>query len=275
MIKKQRGVTLIELLISMTLGLALIAGIGQLFVQSQKSFRLQRNVSDMTDDGSFLLEVAASGLLLAGFLDDPGKNALTTTPFQLDPTPLDSTTVSLDQYEFIHGTDDELIYRYELNNTNQLDNFLCTQPLKSTAASNDVITVRLYKANDSNNIPVIYCQVKSVGTGGTVTQNAAPLVSEVEKLVFKYGVRDKNGTPTDATDDKFYYMAAEDIPTADWQHIFAVKIVVVLRSAEDNLTRADDVTYTIHGDPNSPYTTSDHRLYKVFSKTVFLRAPIQ
>ena len=66
MIKKQRGVTLIELLVSMVLAVSLAAGLSQLFVQSQTSFKLQRNLSDMTDDASFILEELAKGVNLAG-----------------------------------------------------------------------------------------------------------------------------------------------------------------------------------------------------------------
>jgi Tfp pilus assembly protein PilW len=68
--KRQLGVTLLELLISMALALSLVAGLGQLFIQSQKSFTLQRNLSDITDDGAFILETIAKGLNQAGFSAD-------------------------------------------------------------------------------------------------------------------------------------------------------------------------------------------------------------
>lgn len=57
MIKKQRGVTLIELLISMTLSLALIAGISSLFVQMQKSNKVQTAVAGIMDDNRYIQEV--------------------------------------------------------------------------------------------------------------------------------------------------------------------------------------------------------------------------
>ena len=55
--KQQRGVTLIELMISMVLGLALIAGVSSLFLQMQKSNRVQRALGAMTDESSYVQEV--------------------------------------------------------------------------------------------------------------------------------------------------------------------------------------------------------------------------
>ena len=98
MIKKQRGVTLIELLVSMLLAVSLAAGLSQLFVQSQTSFKLQRNLSDMTDDASFILEELAKGVYQAGSSGDG------TISFSADtPNVLGSTTIDLAANEHIHG----------------------------------------------------------------------------------------------------------------------------------------------------------------------------
>ncbi len=262
MIQKQRGVTLIELMVSMMLGLSLIAGMSQLFVQSQKSFTLQRNLSDMTDDGAFILESLAKGLLQAGYSDDGQTNA-----FIPDSSVL-SSSINFAQNEFIHGTDSEFIYRYKLSSftqTNPLNNFICTAPPALAYKSNDIITVRIYKANDTNGIPVLYCKV--IQSSGTA-KNADPLISNVAKLVIKYGVHDK-------TNNTFYYTDEAGVDAIDattglsnWTNVFSLKVFVVLRSTDDKLTR-NNAKYDID---NMTYTATDNRLYKVFSKTIYLRA---
>jgi type IV pilus assembly protein PilW len=223
MIKKQLGVTLIELMVSMMLGLGLVAGIGQLFVQSQKSFALQRNLSDMMDDGVFVLEDLAKGLLLAGYS-------------------VDGTVVP--NYIGSNSTDNELYYSFKLGDLSQLNNSIC---LTGSPAIGSTITVHIYSAT----------QVLSCKSGSA----AQPLISEVEKLEFRYGVKTAAGL--------FYYGKAADV--SDWTKVFAVKVFLVLRSADDNLTRKK-AKYKIE---DTEYTATDNRLYKVFSKTIFLRAPTQ
>lgn len=267
--KKQRGVTMIELLIAMVLGLSLVAGIGQLFVQSQKSFRLQRNTSDMTDDGAFILESLAKGVLLAGFADEP-KTAFASVDAGIMPVS-GVFDISLNENEFIHGTDTQLVYRYKLGsspygdgncaNANrdscELDNFVGTSLLSGKI--NDMVTVRIYKKNDTDGIPVFYskAKIKSSSTNVVVIKDAEPLISEVEKLELRYGIKDS---------DLFYYTKAANV--TDWTKVFSVKIFLVMRSTEDNLVKTP-IKYKIE---STEYTAPDNRIYKVFTKTVFLRA---
>ena len=70
MTQKQSGMTLIELLISMLISLFLIAGMSQIFMQSQKNFALERNLSDMTEDAVFVLDLLSKSLSLAGYSSD-------------------------------------------------------------------------------------------------------------------------------------------------------------------------------------------------------------
>lgn len=302
--KKQRGVTMIELMIAVILGLGLVAGIGQLFVQSQKSFRLQRNVSDMTDDAAFILESFAKGVLLAGFADDPNTAFTTADANVMSVSGVPN--ISLDEKEFIHGTDTQLVYRYKLGsspygdgncadtnrNSCELDNFVGTSELKGYM--NDIVTVRIYKKNDTDGTPVFYSKAKIEPKPATLssdTFNAQPLISEVEKLEFRYGIRIKcyENKSTGVCEkiknivtneykplkDTFFYATASEVDLIDpdtnknnWTNVFAVKVFLVMRSTEDKLVK-NKVKYKIE---NVEHEASDYRLYKLFTKTVFLRA---
>src|SRR3990167_803275 len=65
--KAQTGYTVIELLIAATLGLVLLAGVGQLFVGSNQSFRLQRQLADVQDSGRFGLSFMREELERGGW----------------------------------------------------------------------------------------------------------------------------------------------------------------------------------------------------------------
>lgn len=295
MIKKQRGVTMIELLIAMVLGLSLVAGIGQLFVQSQKSFRLQRNLSDMTDDATFVLEDFAKGLMTAGYSltgtnfdcykqdkcftdSDPSlKVAETQTNVLssgLDLTCFDSETRRI--CETIKGTDNEIVYRFKLDATESHEN-------------NSICIVDSYKAQEIVPVYVLHDNT-SKEMSCTSKSNAQPMAAEVEKLEFRYGVRvkcyenidtkacekvAKNGVNQYKSEkDTFFYTTASEVDKVDpdtslnnWTNVFAVKVFLVMRSAENNVVKTS-IKYKIE---NDEYTAPDNRIYKVFTKTVFLR----
>jgi type IV pilus assembly protein PilW len=257
MTQKQSGMTLIELVISMLLSLFLIAGMSQIFMQSQKNFALERNLSDMTEDAVFVLDLLSKSLSLAGYSSD-GKMDL----FQAT-SEMFGSKIRFNQNEYLQGLDNELIYRFKITNEKDLNNSLCTSSL--TFTSNDIINVYIYDDKDSNGVPVFYCKVKQSEKDAF---NAKPLISQVEKLEFRYGVQNKNDV-NNPDDDTFYYAKAADIN--DWKNIIAVKVFLVMRSADNNLTNAK-MKYTIE---NTSYTANDNRLYHVFSKTIYLQALAQ
>ncbi len=270
--KKQRGISLIEILISMVLGLSLMAGIGQLFIQSQKSFSTQRNLSDMTDDGSIALELLGKGFLQAGFAENGNFTGSDGVSFQAEATPFSDTTLSFNTGEYIKGTDSEIIYRYRISMNNSSDprmngdpsNFICTDTdVFKNALVGEMLTVHIYLKNDDNGIPFLRCSVKTASIQAPTDEEQQKLISEVYKLIIRYGVRETGG---------LYYAdkANMDLNADNWKKVVALKVFLVMRSADDNLTR-NHVIYSIEGvaQPAVP----DKRLYKVFSKTVYLRAP--
>ena len=80
--RQQSGFTLIELMVSITLGLLVVAAAFQLFISSYSAFGLQRGVADVQDSGSFGLEYVARDIRLAN-LNAP----VATSTVMTDETP--------------------------------------------------------------------------------------------------------------------------------------------------------------------------------------------
>ena len=142
----------------------------------------------------------------------------------------------------------------------------------------NVVTTYFYVKNDSNNVPTLYCSAKrEIIEGATVTcvkpancsettPAGLPIISNVEKLVVKYGIKtDPNATPDNKLDDKYYYVSANEVN--NWKQVVAAKLFVVLRSDDDGLTQKA-ATYRIEG---STYKATDKRFYRVFSTTIAFR----
>lgn len=64
----QRGYTLIELLIALTLGAFLIGGILQLYIGSKRSYNTQQAATELQEIGRFALNTMVSDVRMAGFL---------------------------------------------------------------------------------------------------------------------------------------------------------------------------------------------------------------
>lgn len=298
---KQQGVTLIELMISLLLGLSLLAGISELFVQSQKSNQAQRSLSYMVEDGRYALEMMSKELRRAGYL----RNLLEVSNNDLFIGGTDymnmlgsNPPINLGLGEIIHGgVGDVFVIRYQLNDAQDLadpgivvganSGSPCTQDIQLVAGedpttSSHVVSIYFYVEQDANNVPTLYCRarrdvvdpasgsVSCVAPGNCSIPNGLPLISNVTKLVVKYGVDyvDNVHTPATSGDGAAdYYVDASGINDEDWHRVVSVKVFVVLRSEEDNLLK-NNTTYSIE---NDTYTADDKRIYRMFSTTVAFR----
>ncbi len=65
--RRLRGVTLVELLISLALGLAVLVGLSAVYVAAKQSFRFQETGGRMQEDAMFAMETISRELRMAGF----------------------------------------------------------------------------------------------------------------------------------------------------------------------------------------------------------------
>lgn len=77
-IKNQAGFTLIELMIAMVVGLILASGIVTLFVNGQKSFRVNDSIARMQDEARFAIREMSRDMAMAGYIAEPMNPASVT-----------------------------------------------------------------------------------------------------------------------------------------------------------------------------------------------------
>lgn len=63
----QRGLTLIELMIGMALGLIVLAGIGYIYLGSRQTYKLQDNMARIQENGRYAMEILGREIRMAGF----------------------------------------------------------------------------------------------------------------------------------------------------------------------------------------------------------------
>jgi len=73
--RQQKGFTLVEIMIALLLGVFLTAGIGNIYIGSQQTNRLQANLSRIQENGRFALDYLAKEIRPAGFQGCPNLSS--------------------------------------------------------------------------------------------------------------------------------------------------------------------------------------------------------
>lgn len=290
--RDQQGMTLIELLISLVLGLSLIAGISSLFLQMQRNNQTQRALSYMMEDGRYALEIMQKELRYAGGLRSKQSSTGSADQIFVALNPLVANLMGaaapfgFAMGEYVQGdttaapANDSVMIRYQLIDANDLkpgsggnSSSPCTQNVSLDAGEDpatSVHVVTVYFTVTNNNLTCI-AQRSTIAAGVvtcvkncTLTDTPAELINNVAKLAISYGV-DSDPTVNKAAN---YYVNAATVPAASWKQVQSARVSLVLRSTETNLVQGTAVDYKIDG---TSVTPTDNRLYRTFSTTLAFR----
>lgn len=188
--RRQSGLTLVELLVSMTLGLLILLAIGSIYIGSRQTYRMQEENARLQETGRYALEAMGRSIRQAGFWNMPINPVATATAF--GGTPITGT----------NGATDTVTVQYDgLNGDRDCEGRVLT--------ANAVITdaFRLTGAD-------LVCD-------GTDADNTfQPLVSDIEDVQILYGIDTNNDQSVDR------YTAAP----ANWNQVFSARVCVQARS---------------------------------------------
>jgi type IV pilus assembly protein PilW len=70
---RQHGLTLIELMVSITIGIVLMAGIMQIFASSKQSYKMQDTLTYLQESGRFSIDLISKDLRRAGYWGPNGQ----------------------------------------------------------------------------------------------------------------------------------------------------------------------------------------------------------
>lgn len=306
--KRQRGLTLIELMVGLLLALLVTLAAVAALTTSRLGFSSVDAASQLRDNGRFASELVERVVAQAGYQDHstPGVsmngsklNAAAAQPFVegYDNTAVTVPTSgpSYQDGKGINGSD-VIVVRYQGSSMGSLDATTAdgsiidcagaAQPKTTGALPQSV----LYVANSSGGEPSLMCGHLNTTTGNW---SAAPLIQGVESFQVRYGVDSPNAAPDAPTTDRPQaYLPASALrsvdpaqQTANWQRVKAIRIGMVMRgpagSAFDRGAKAAAAVFyplgtTVHSgdDPGTEFQPgADGRLRQVVTFTVYLRNP--
>ena len=305
-VHSQKGWTLVELMVGVTIGLLLLAGITQIYTAAKHSYDVQSSLAEMQDVGRYAIDVLTHDIHMAGYWD---LMDITNASLVGDVAPSPDSCLSSADLNWGKMIRNRL---FGLNHNDiNLPNYSC---IGTDRARGDILTVRyadpapLTGPGLSIRTAPIQGEIGGTGTiAGTIftdhavvahsyyvsnaaspvacgsgsftpptlarkvlTNAGAPikesLVNGVEQLQFRYGV---DLTPAANPDGYIVrYVDANSVPVGNWGSVMSVQIWVLVRATCPEAGYTNNISYSM-GDVS--YTKNDGFRRALFKTTVSLR----
>ncbi len=275
----QRGLSIIEVLVSLVIGLVVVGAVLLSYITSGQTNRLQAAYSQMNEDAQIGLGILSRDLLLAGYARPTGWDPVTFkfgrtysghAVFGCDTgfvSPNATTAVTCAPAGSSPAI--EVVYEADATNTvphssgspsDCLGAALTDQSAGPPATPIFITHNRYYLAISTLGRSELHCASdKAAATGGA-------LVDNVEGMQILYG----EANPADPRQIVRYVSAAnvKDLGV-DFSYVVSVRVCLLMRSAEPVLTAEDPATYR---DCNSvTQTSADRFARRAYFTTTALR----
>ncbi|MBI5925443.1 MAG: PilW family protein [Aquabacterium sp.] len=304
----ERGLSLVEILVSMAIGLVVVGAVFANFINSTAGARQSAALAQVTEDATLALGILRNHITMADYSQPTGTDAATgvlvrrldkqlnllgcdggfDTSTDNEPNPTSVTCVATGK----STGSDALLVRYEADSdalpTVTDDKTKVTGPMDcrgfaippATGGTHFVADNRFF-VNTTGTPPTLSC----IGNGGadnatTKFPVAQPLVENISEMLIRYGVASLDPV-TKRPLNIVRYATAEQVgkppestnPTLrdSWSQVVSVRICVVVRSTENVLDKARPYR-NCAGDIVRLDTAAptDRRIYRAFTSTVVL-----
>lgn len=240
-VRRQRGVSIVEIMVALALGLALVAGLASLVLGSRQTSRVERNLLEVQSIGRMAVELMSREVRKAGYranreLAPAGLFPAGTAPF---------TTAAMVVAGFASG--DGVDVRYQGTGDNWT-----TDCLGNVIAEGQELRQTLWLEGGQ-----LRCRARNMATS---TDQTLALIPQVEALSITYGIDDSGDGFADV------YRAAPAV--TDWSRVASVNVQLRVVSSEDGL--ADGAQPFLDFDGNA-VTPGDRRLRRSYAVVVALR----
>ncbi len=298
-----QGLSLIEVLISMAIGLVVIGAVIVSYLGSGRAGRYQSAYSQMDQDAQIGLNVLSRELQLAGY-SQPSSLTLNaaaqlvmnynigaaTPVFGCDKGFTDPKAATL-ACNTGAGTIPAIEVVYEADVKNTVPSFTsapsdcsvtpaagvptdCLGNRLNTPAENPacvaapyMVRNRYFVQTGPSGRPELYC-VGAVSGGGATTNTVQPLLENVEGMKLWFGVQ-VAANPRQVV----RYVTATDINgvgATEWNNVISVRVCLLMRSADAVLSAEDTRTYL--DCDSATKTSSDNYLRRAYFMTTALRS---
>ena len=249
---KQSGVTLVELMIAMGLGIFITSGAIQIYIGQKKSYSMAEELNTVQESGQFSLYYLSKVIQMAGYTDIDGA----TMPelFFQDSDDDCDTTDAWCTSDGGGANSDRLAVIVVPNDAVAANNVDCTNTV--VAAGTEIVNV--YDLKTVDGVSGLYC--RGYNPDPAVVDWIADeelLVSGIDNLQFQFGTFD--GTT-------YQYLPADEV--TDWSIVQTVKIAILAASGSSQSVENRARAYALLDSTETTYT--DTKLRRIYSTTSFI-----
>ncbi len=274
-LQEQRGFTLVEILVALTLGLLVTATILQIFLSSKQAYLTQEQSSRIQENGNYALELLSRYIRMAGYIDNNPDNIRGKNSFSFTSTQVAISMCGQNNQNFaggqviagINGNDsskgDCIVIRYHGGDDGSMvdcfgSNTTTQNGQEQKIDGGQTIVNAIYVETDATNGLALSCESRVLNMLGASieTSSLQAFAPGVENIQIRYGVNAPGG-PIDANN------------VADWSRVVSVQIALLVSSDQNVTTQHQSYVFP----PWSTTTTqaSDFKLRRVFTTTINLR----
>lgn len=236
--RRQAGVSLVELMIAMTIGLLLIAVVGNVYLAGRQSFQDQDESARLQETGRFVLDTVSRIVLEGGRADVAPDNTLLTF------AGIPGAGMAIDGANGAGAAPDTLIVRFASASPGEFD---CLGAGTGGVAANPVVVTQT--------LALAGTDLRCTSSIGNATQ---PLASNVEDFQVTFGLDADN----DMNVDQYVAPTTANAPAAR-----AVRVCVLVRTADGRAPAAQQYT-----DCNGNVVVApDRRIRRAFTKVIGVR----
>jgi type IV pilus assembly protein PilW len=255
-----RGVTLVELMIAVTIGLLLVVVIAQLFLGSRQTFATTDDVSRMQDNIRFTQILLTRTIHLAGYKSQ--ANSVTSTVFQTLP--------ALAAVEGVAPTDsDQLTIRYQ-GSGQQTSAAGCqsTNPPSCAGADGTVVNCLGVRIDAGQMVENQFTIAPGANTQPALFCNGVELVSNVRNMQIMFG----EDTDDDLVANR-YVKAGTVIDAGKMNNVVSVRVILLFETpTASSKVVADAQEYDLLGDGTAVLSfPNDRRIRRMVVTTINLR----
>ena len=232
--RTERGFTLVELMVAMTVALFLLNGLVTILQGIRNTVQSQRQLSQLEDNERFAMTLIAEIVESAGYYPNPAANSAAST---LTGTSAPSAFTSAGSPTIVgvanaSAQGDTITNRYAaaLN-----DNVFNCSGNQNTAVAGFDSWENTFSVNAQNQLA---CSVYSPVTNTTTT---VPLVSGVQKMTISYGVNTLGTTSGSCVDT---YKTSAQMTGVDWGNVCSVVVTLVFLNSAAPPGSPNTVTFT-------------------------------
>jgi type IV pilus assembly protein PilW len=258
---RERGFSLVEIMVALAISLLLIGGVLQIFLSSKQAYRAQDNLSRVQENGRFATDYLGRHVRLAGYRADLSKTPAITFPAGSEA--IVGTNDDADGGNDIKDGTDVITVRFESDGTMRdclgsliAPNRLGTNVLRISSVTNDQVCTTPAGQQICQN-PPLCTVIAAQGADRTET-----IVEDVENMQILFG----EDTDGNRVADRYLPAGAAGL---DMNRVVSIRISLLLQTMENNLADAPQ-PYNYNGATTTP-PTGDLRLRRVYTNTVTLR----